>query len=389
MTVLLDNANTWDGQSAFPQFGESGIRSVGQTFLTPDQENTDLRRIRFWLNDDALLGNPVVFKLRVVAWDDERAQPTGPALFESNPLTTTKASGFEEIAVETGRLVLDPNRRYVAVLVSQDDGLDDAAELGRNDGYNGGQIVYLPAGDTGPWNAGIALSDLAFSMDFRPAQSGETTPPPGNGGSSGGGATGENSGAQGSGQTTVVNQFNQEDRFVLGGNGQSDSSQSSSSSLGDGTSSTDPFGANEGLRLRGTKRRDRLVGSDLNDRISGRKNDDKIIGRLGADVLSGGAGRDQFVYRNALESGVEPETQDTIIRFRSNDRINLRKIDANNLEAGDQAFTWIRGRSFGGEAGQLRFAAGLLEADVNGDTVADMAIAIRGIEQLTRLNVLL
>jgi Ca2+-binding RTX toxin-like protein len=370
MTALLDNALNWDGQSSFPQFGEAGSRLVGQTFLTPDLENTDLRRIRFWLNDDALLGNPAVFKLRVLAWDDGAAQPTGPALFESAPISTTGASGFEEIAVDTGRLTLDPNRRYVAVLVSQDDGLPDTAEIGRNDGYGDGQIVVQPADNGGPWNAGPALSDLAFSMEFSPAQSGGSTPPPGQ--SSPGQSTGQSMG-QSTGQTTVVNQSNQEDQL----------------SVSSDAASAESFGMSEGLTLRGTNRRDRLVGSNLNDRISGRKGNDRIIGRLGADVLSGGAGKDQFIYRNALESGLQADTQDTIIRFRSNDRINLRRIDANILEAGNQAFTWIKGGSFEGVAGQLRFSGGLLEADVNGDSVADMAVAISGIEQLTRLNILL
>lgn len=369
MTALLDNATTWDGQSSFPQFGESGTRSVGQTFLAPDQGNTDLRRIRFWLNDDNILGSPVMFKLRVLAWDDTTAQPAGPTLFESAMLSTGQASGFEGFAVETGRLVLDPNRRYVAVLESQNDGVNDAAEIGRNDGYGDGQIVVQPADNAGPWNAGPALTDLAFSMDFSPTQSGETQPPAGGGGSS----------SQDSSQTTIVTQSNQNDRVVLGGNAQADPNQSGGSSLG----------SSEGLTLRGTKKRDRLVGSDLDDRIIGRKGNDRIIGRLGADVLSGGAGRDQFIYSNALESGLQPEVKDTITRFRSNDRINLRRIDANSLESGNQSFTWIKGRNFGGEAGQLRFASGLLEADVNGDRVADMAVAISGVERLTGLNILL
>ena len=150
MTALLDNATTWDGQSSFPQFGESGTRSVGQTFLAPDQGNTDLRRIRFWLNDDNILGSPVMFKLRVLAWDDTTAQPAGPTLFESAMLSTGQASGFEGFAVETGRLVLDPNRSYVAVLESQNDGVNDAAEIGRNDGYGDGQIVVQPADNAGP-----------------------------------------------------------------------------------------------------------------------------------------------------------------------------------------------------------------------------------------------
>jgi hypothetical protein len=103
------------------------------------------------------------FRLRVVAWDGERAQPSELALVESNPLTTTR----------TNRVVRVPskpvnshwtNQSHAGMLTTQANDLADAAELNRNDGYNDGQVVYLPTGGTGPWNACTAISVLNCSI---------------------------------------------------------------------------------------------------------------------------------------------------------------------------------------------------------------------------------
>ena len=44
--------------------------------------------------------------------------------------------------------------------------------------------------------------------------------------------------------------------------------------------------------------------------------------------------------------------------------------------SGDQAFTFIGNNKFSGKSGELRFASGVLSADVNGDKTADFAIAL-------------
>ncbi len=59
------------------------------------------------------------------------------------------------------------------------------------------------------------------------------------------------------------------------------------------------------------------------------------------------------------------------------DRIDLGTIDANHLVAGNQAFLWIGNDSaFSGQAGQLRYNAGFVEGDLNGDTNADFRIRV-------------
>ena len=62
------------------------------------------------------------------------------------------------------------------------------------------------------------------------------------------------------------------------------------------------------------------------------------------------------------------------------DRIDLVAIDADSLADGNQAFTYIGEQSFSGTAGELRWLrtadATYVQADVNGDRVADLAIII-------------
>ena len=62
------------------------------------------------------------------------------------------------------------------------------------------------------------------------------------------------------------------------------------------------------------------------------------------------------------------------------DRIDLSLIDANSGTSGNDAFSFIGAAAFSGVAGQLRaFGSGsswTVEADVNGDGVADLAIAV-------------
>ena len=58
------------------------------------------------------------------------------------------------------------------------------------------------------------------------------------------------------------------------------------------------------------------------------------------------------------------------------DQIDLASIDASNAADGDQAFVFIGDFAFSGTAGELRYAAGLVEGDQNGDGIADLAIAI-------------
>ncbi len=102
---------------------------------------------------------------------------------------------------------------------------------------------------------------------------------------------------------------------------------------------------------------------------------DVLAGDAGANVLSGGGGNDRFVFGDSARSA-----RDTIADFTSGDVIDLSAIDANGAAAGDAAFAFIGASGFGGVAGQLRATGSgtswLVEADLNGDGVADFSIAV-------------
>jgi serralysin len=120
---------------------------------------------------------------------------------------------------------------------------------------------------------------------------------------------------------------------------------------------------------------DMLIGGDGNDRLDGGLGIDTLIGASGADVLFGGAGNDKFIYTNITDSAVG--ARDSITDFTSGqDVIDLSAIDADTIQAGDQAFSFIGSAAFHGAAGELRFAAGILTGDVNGDGVADFQIGV-------------
>lgn len=124
----------------------------------------------------------------------------------------------------------------------------------------------------------------------------------------------------------------------------------------------------------------RLFGGNGADTLTGGAGADFIQGGLGGDVLNGGGGADLFVYTSALQSTAS--ARDVISGFTSGtDKIDLSRIDANASNgAGNDAFSFIGGAAFTGVAGELRAYSGpggwMVEADINGDGVADLAIAV-------------
>jgi Ca2+-binding RTX toxin-like protein len=121
---------------------------------------------------------------------------------------------------------------------------------------------------------------------------------------------------------------------------------------------------------------DELRGLSGNDVLRGGSGDDDLFGGAGADTLTGGIGADRFVLALAADSGVN--AYDTIADFSrlQGDRIDLAGIDASTLAAGDQAFSFIGASAFTGVAGQLRFAGGFVQGDVDGNGAADFRIAV-------------
>lgn len=126
-----------------------------------------------------------------------------------------------------------------------------------------------------------------------------------------------------------------------------------------------------------------LYGLGGADTLAGEDGNDILIGGAGGDRLSGGSGSDQFRLIAASESSIAaPDliADFTFLRGVELDRIDLRLIDANVAQPGDQAFVY-RGVGFTGVAGDLRVQADgtgryAVAGDVNGDAVADFAIVV-------------
>jgi predicted extracellular nuclease len=139
-----------------------------------------------------------------------------------------------------------------------------------------------------------------------------------------------------------------------------------------------------------------IAGGAAGDTITGGDGNDTLIGGLGADTLAGGDGSDVFRYRSTAESTAA--SSDHILDFTSGaDQVDLSRIDADTIAAGDQAFHWIGANAFSGggaaSAGELRAyednGSWFVEGDTNGDGIADLVISIDAPAPLTPTDFLL
>ncbi|MFG1395266.1 calcium-binding protein [Xanthobacter agilis] len=131
---------------------------------------------------------------------------------------------------------------------------------------------------------------------------------------------------------------------------------------------------------------DTLTAGAGNDRLNGGSGDDTLVGGAGTDILTGGAGADTFIY-TSVGSAV-----DTITDFSAaqGDLVDLSAIDANTLTpATNNTFVYIGGSGFSGSAGELRFSSNTLQADVNGDKVADLSITLSNVSSLSASSLVL
>jgi Ca2+-binding RTX toxin-like protein len=151
--------------------------------------------------------------------------------------------------------------------------------------------------------------------------------------------------------------------------------------LKSGTDRNDVMSGNIGRdKLSGGAGDDRLSGVGGNDHLSGGSGNDKLTGGAGADDLWGGSGADTFIFKSVKETTVSGAGRDTIFDFstRQKDKIDLSAIDANTTKGGNQAFSFIGTKAFGGKAGKLRYEKAksdtYMHGDVNGDKIADFTI---------------
>ncbi|WP_242601439.1 M10 family metallopeptidase C-terminal domain-containing protein [Pseudaestuariivita atlantica] len=157
--------------------------------------------------------------------------------------------------------------------------------------------------------------------------------------------------------------------------------------------------------LRGDGAANVLEGGGVSDRLYGRAGDDTLdggagadamYGNLGADEMTGGTGaiRDRFIYFQANETGVGAGNRDVITDFTpGEDRIELSRIDADITQGFKQRFDFIGDAAFSNTAGELRFeqvgGATIVQADRDGDGVADFEIELTGTLTLTATDFLI
>lgn len=170
--------------------------------------------------------------------------------------------------------------------------------------------------------------------------------------------------------------------FPKGGNGSDTASYSMA------TSGVSAFLLRDNRAGTGDARGDRFVsienltGSSYHDTLNGDSGDNVLRGGTGGDFLHGGAGNDTFVYTNVLDAPLADDFSERILDFSRGDIINLSQIDA-ITGGGDNAFSFIGAAAFSGQAGQLRYAGGMLEGDVNGDNTLDFRIQMSHSPTLT------
>jgi Ca2+-binding RTX toxin-like protein len=122
-----------------------------------------------------------------------------------------------------------------------------------------------------------------------------------------------------------------------------------------------------------------VFGGSDSDILTGGDGGDSFFGAGGSDRLTGRAGNDVFRYDSTADSTAA--AKDLIADFvPGSDKIDLSRIDADTHTAGDQAFHWIGANAFSGagaaSAGELRSGLWIVEADTDGDGVADLVIDV-------------
>ena len=145
--------------------------------------------------------------------------------------------------------------------------------------------------------------------------------------------------------------------------------------------------------LFGGRGNDRLLGGGGNDSIAGGAGDDRILGGRGADRMAGEGGADTFAWRDTGDSRIGQE--DVIVDFDSGlDLLDLSQIDADTGRAGNQAFVFIDTAAFSGTAGEVRAVRDMafnvrIEADTDGDSLADFAVDLVGPTVVLDIDLLL
>ena len=152
-----------------------------------------------------------------------------------------------------------------------------------------------------------------------------------------------------------------------------------------GTSGIDIIKCGTGVHIiNGGDGVDQIRGGTSADIIDGGAGNDKIIGFTGADIITGGTGSDQFRYLLASDSGIGAAADRITDYAIGVDRLNFSAIDTDAIMPGVQGFAFVANGAFSGSgAASIRYTKSgadlLVQADVNGDGIADMDIILQGL----------
>jgi Ca2+-binding RTX toxin-like protein len=124
--------------------------------------------------------------------------------------------------------------------------------------------------------------------------------------------------------------------------------------------------------LTGNAGNDRLRGEMGWDYLYGSAGDDILEGGEGRDVMFGGAGRDTFIWRSISETSTSLTYADIVkdFSFADRDRLSLKLMDANEVQAGNQAFDFVGTAGFSA-VGQVRYVQKASETWILFNTDAD------------------
>jgi hypothetical protein len=129
--------------------------------------------------------------------------------------------------------------------------------------------------------------------------------------------------------------------------------------------------------------------------VSQGSDDIAVITQAAEHDIRAGPAIDRIVASERRQDVVASSSNDGVVVVRSDQVLevdhdlggNLATIDANTLVGGNQAFSFIGAAAFSGVAGQLRYSTFggnvLIDADVNGDSAADMQIFVAGTNFMT------
>ena len=138
-------------------------------------------------------------------------------------------------------------------------------------------------------------------------------------------------------------------------------------------------GTSEADVINGLGGNDTLIGLAGNDTLDGGAGKDTLNGGGGTDTLTGGLGFDKFQFTVVGDS--TPSAPDIITDFGKGDVIDLSAIDANSKATGDQAFAFA-GQNINVMVNSVTWyelgGNTFVQADVNGDTTADLKIELLG-----------